>query len=98
MCRNITALRGLEPAATAEEIEAAALQYVRKVGGLSSISATTRPAVDAAVAEIAAITTRLLEDLPERKVPPKNLPPLRRLHSHDGHVHTHEHGEHTHVH
>ncbi|WP_433522716.1 DUF2277 domain-containing protein [Nocardia pseudovaccinii] len=91
MCRNITALRGLEPAATPEEVHAAALQYVRKVGGLSSISAATRPAVDAAVADIAAATMRLLEQLPERKVPPKNVPPLRRpevqaridAHSHD---------------
>ncbi|WP_433194689.1 DUF2277 domain-containing protein [Nocardia sp. CA-107356] len=78
MCRNITALRGLEPAATPEEVHAAALQYVRKVGGLSSISAATRPAVDAAVAEIAAATMRLLEQLPDRKVPPKTVPPLRR--------------------
>lgn len=78
MCRNITPLRGLEPAATTEEIEAAALQYVRKVGGLSSISAATRPVVDAAVADIAAITARLLAELPDRKVPPKTVPPLRR--------------------
>lgn len=91
MCRNITALRGLEPAATPEEVHAAALQYVRKVGGLSSISAATRPAVDDAVADIAAATMRLLEQLPERKVPPKTVPPLRRpevqarihAHSHD---------------
>ncbi|MGY4099903.1 DUF2277 domain-containing protein [Nocardia sp. R16R-3T] len=91
MCRNITALRGLEPTATPEEVHAAALQYVRKVGGLSSISAATRPAVDAAVADIAAATMRLLEQLPERKVPPKSVPPLRRpevqarihAHSHD---------------
>src|SRR3569623_667937 len=47
MCRNITALRGLDPEATPEEIEAAALQYVRKVGGLTSISAATRLAVGA---------------------------------------------------
>ncbi len=78
MCRNITALRGLDPAATPEEIEAAALQYVRKVGGLTSISVATRPAVDEAVAEIAAATTRLLAVLPDRKVPPKSVPPLRR--------------------
>jgi hypothetical protein len=78
MCRNITALRGLEPAATAEEIHAAALQYVRKVGGLSSVSETNRSAVEAAVAEIAEATTRLLVTLPERKVAPKSVPPLRR--------------------
>ncbi|HLS76373.1 MAG TPA: DUF2277 domain-containing protein [Nocardia sp.] len=78
MCRNITALRGLEPAATPEEIHAAALQYVRKVGGLSSVSASNRAAVEEAVAEIAATTTRLLERLPDRKVPPKSVPPLRR--------------------
>lgn len=78
MCRNITALRGLEPAATAEEIQAAALQYVRKVGGLSSVSETNREAVEAAVAEVAEATTRLLAALPERKVPPKSVPPLRR--------------------
>ncbi|MBL1074549.1 DUF2277 domain-containing protein [Nocardia sp. 2] len=78
MCRNITALRGLEPAATPEEIQAAALQYVRKVGGLSSVSESNRAIVEAAVADIAAVTTRLLEQLPERKVPPKTVPPLRR--------------------
>ncbi|MBB5918079.1 hypothetical protein BJY24_006991 [Nocardia transvalensis] len=78
MCRNITALRGLEPEATPEEIHAAALQYVRKVGGLSAVSASNRSAVEAAVADIAAATTRLLADLPDRKVPPKTVPPLRR--------------------
>ena len=89
MCRNITPLRGLEPAATPEELTAAALQYVRKVGGLSSISEATRPAVDEAVAEIAEATQRLLARLPERKVPPKTIPPLRRpevqarIHAHD---------------
>jgi len=36
MCRNITTLRGLEPAATPEEIEAAARQYVRKVSGVQA--------------------------------------------------------------
>jgi len=34
MCRNITVLRGLEPPATADEVQAAARQYVRKVGGV----------------------------------------------------------------
>ena len=64
--------------ATPEEIHAAALQYVRKVGGLSSISAANQAAVEVAVAEIAAATARLLAELPERKVPPKSVPPLRR--------------------
>ena len=41
MCRNITTLRGLEPAATPEEIEAASRQYVRKVSGVQSTSAAT---------------------------------------------------------
>jgi len=45
MCRNITTLRGLEPAATREEIEAAARQYVRKVSGVQSPSAATNEAV-----------------------------------------------------
>ncbi|MGI9621599.1 MAG: DUF2277 domain-containing protein [Acidimicrobiales bacterium] len=78
MCRNITPLRGLEPVATREEIEAAALQFVRKVGGISTVSSTTEEAVNHAVAEIAATTERLLDELPPRKVPPKTDPPLRR--------------------
>jgi hypothetical protein len=78
MCRNITALRGLEPAATAEEIQAAALQYVRKVAGVQTVTDKTRDAIDKAVAEVAAATTRLLAELPPRKQPPANLPPLRR--------------------
>jgi hypothetical protein len=78
MCRNITPLRGLEPEATTEEIEAAALQYVRKVGGISTVSAATAPAVELAVAAVAAATTQLLAELPGRRVAPKTLPPLRR--------------------
>ncbi|MFB7877491.1 MULTISPECIES: DUF2277 domain-containing protein [unclassified Nocardia] len=79
MCRNITVLRGLEPAATEQEIYAAALQYVRKVGGISGLSSTTKPAVDKAVAAIAAATTTLLAELPDRRVPPPTEPPLRRI-------------------
>ena len=78
MCRNITTLRGLEPSATAEEIEAAARQYVRKVSGVQSASPATREPFEAAVAEIASITARLLAELPARRQPPPTLPPLRR--------------------
>ncbi|WP_280502356.1 DUF2277 domain-containing protein, partial [Nocardia farcinica] len=49
MCSDITRLRGLEPAATEQEIYASALQYVRKVGGVSGLSTTTKAAVDKAV-------------------------------------------------
>jgi hypothetical protein len=78
MCRNITALRGLEPAATAEEIEAAARQYVRKVSGVQTVTDSTREAFEKAVAEVTATTTRLLAELPPRRQPPTTVPPLRR--------------------
>ena len=78
MCRNITELRGLEPAATAEEIEAAARQYVRKVSGVTRPSAANVELFEAAVAEVTATTTRLLTALPPRRQPPKTVPPLRR--------------------
>jgi hypothetical protein len=78
MCRNITELRGLEPAATAEEIEAAARQYVRKVSGITRPTEANAKAFEEAVAEVTATTTRLLDVLPQRRQPPKTVPPLRR--------------------
>ncbi|MBG7606140.1 MAG: DUF2277 domain-containing protein [Actinobacteria bacterium] len=81
MCRNITTLRGLEPAATPTEIEAGARQYVRKISGVQKTSRTTEAAFERAVAEITEVTTRLLTELPPRKQPPKTEPPLRRLSS-----------------
>jgi len=78
MCRNITPLRGLEPAATDEEIQAAALQFVRKVSGVQSVTDKTSDAIERAVAEITETTTRLLDELPPRKQPPTTVPPLRR--------------------
>ncbi len=78
MCRNITELRGLEPAATAEEIEAASRQYVRKVSGITRPTAANETAFENAVAEVTATTARLLAQLPQRRQPPKTVPPLRR--------------------
>ncbi len=78
MCRNITVLRGLEPPATNEEIKAAALQYVRKVTGVGSLSNATRGPIEQAAAEVAEITERLLAEMPARRVPPPKVPPLRR--------------------
>jgi hypothetical protein len=79
MCRNITTLRGLEPQATPEEIEAAARQYVRKVSGVQTVTARTEAAFDLAVRQVAEATTELLAALPPRQQPPPTLPPLRRI-------------------
>jgi hypothetical protein len=78
MCRNITTLRGLEPAATQEEIESAARQYVRKVSGVTKTSDSTETAFEEAVRTIARATSDLLVTLPPRRTPPSTVPPLRR--------------------
>jgi hypothetical protein len=79
MCRNITELRGLEPPATREEIEAAAQQFIRKVTGVTRPKAEVAAAMAAAALEVADITERLLtEVVPPRRQPPKTVPPLRR--------------------
>lgn len=78
MCRNITALRGLEPPATAEEVEAAARQFVRKVAALSSVSPALEDDVQRASHDIALVVSRLLAELPPRRVPPTTVPPNRR--------------------
>jgi hypothetical protein len=63
MCRNIHTLHNFEPAATNDEVHAAALQYVRKVSGSTKPSKANAEAFDRAVAEIAHITRHLLDDL-----------------------------------
>jgi len=78
MCRNITTLRGLEPEATDEEIEAAARQYVRKVSGVQKPTPATAEAFEAAVRDVTAATSALLRHLPPRRQPPTTVPPLRR--------------------
>ena len=60
MCRNIKLLYNFEPPATEDEIEASALQYVRKVSGMRKPSQANQEAFDRAVEEITAITRRLL--------------------------------------
>ena len=79
MCRNITTLRGLEPSATPEEVEAAARQYVRKISGVQTTSGRTEEAFERAVRQVTAATAELLSGLPPRQQPPPTLPPLRRL-------------------
>jgi hypothetical protein len=79
MCRNITTLRGIEPEATPDEIEAAARQFVRKVSGVAKTSESTEKAFEEAVVAIARATSDLLEALPPRRNPPNTVPPLRRI-------------------
>jgi len=63
MCRNIRVLHNFEPAATSEEIQAAALQYVRKISGASKPSKANEVAFARAVEEVTAASERLLEAL-----------------------------------
>jgi len=63
MCRNIKPLFNFEPPASETEIYSAALQYVRKVSGASKPSQANQAALDQAVAEVAAITQKLLDVL-----------------------------------
>ena len=63
MCRSIKTLRGAEPPTSAAEMEAAALQFVRKVSGYRTPSQGNAEVFEAAVAEVSASTRRLLAGL-----------------------------------
>jgi hypothetical protein len=63
MCRNIRPLANFEPPVTPAEIEAAALQYVRKISGTARPSRANTEAFERAVADVAAASVRLLESL-----------------------------------
>ncbi|MFW6597063.1 DUF2277 domain-containing protein [Propionibacteriaceae bacterium Y2011] len=71
MCRNIRTLHNFEPPATSDEVQAAALQYVRKVSGSTKPSKANEEAFNHAVDEIAHITQHLLEHL-TTTAPPKD--------------------------
>lgn len=71
MCRNIRVLHNFEPPATTDEVQAAALQYVRKVSGAAKPSAANQAAFDQAVAAVAAATRELLDAL-VTVAPPKD--------------------------
>jgi len=70
MCRNIKPLRRLEQPPTEEELNLAALQYVRKVSGYNKPSRLNQAVFDQAVEEIAAATQKLLENLVARSPVP----------------------------
>ena len=71
MCRNIRTLHNFEPAATEDEIRASAIQYVRKVSGFNKPSRANAEAFERAVDDVAAVTTRLLDEL-VTTAPPKD--------------------------
>jgi hypothetical protein len=71
MCRNIRQLHNFEPPASEEEVNDAALQFVRKVSGSNKPSQANAEAFDLAVAEVAASTRKLLDSL-VTNAPPKN--------------------------
>ena len=99
MCRSIRTLRHQHDPATTGEVEAAARQYVRKVSGFRQPSARNAEAFDAAIAEIAAASQRLIlamggdvEDGPDRKPPARPRPD-----GEDGHARDHRLGrQHSH--
>ena len=63
MCRNIRTLHNFEPPATEEEVQSAALQYVRKISGFTKPSKANEDAFERAVDEVAAASSRLLAEL-----------------------------------
>ena len=71
MCRNIRPLNNFQPPATDDEVAAAALQFVRKVSGMTKPSQANKEVFDKAVHDIAHITRHLLDDL-VTTAPPKD--------------------------
>jgi hypothetical protein len=71
MCRNIRTLHNFEPPASEPEVDAAALQYVRKISGYAKPSQANQVAFDEAVAAVAAASMKLLGEL-TTAAPPKN--------------------------
>jgi hypothetical protein len=71
MCRNIKPLFNFDPPVTKEEVQAASLQFVRKITGFSKPSQANEAAFLAAVDEIAGVSGRLIRSL-ETTAPPKN--------------------------
>lgn len=69
MCRNIRPLFNFEPPATDDEVQDAALQFVRKISGYGKPSAANQVAFDTAVADIATASRQLLASLTTTAVP-----------------------------
>ena len=76
MCRSIKVLRRPAEPVTPEEVTAAARQFVRKVSGFQKPSKANQEAFDAAIAEVAAATSRLLEQVTRLPLKPPGDPHL----------------------
>jgi len=63
VCRSIKVLRGQDPPASRQDIEAAALQFIRKVSGFRQPSKANREAFDLAVSEVSAAAAKLLDHI-----------------------------------
>jgi hypothetical protein len=63
MCRNIKTLFNFEPPATDEEVEAASLQFVRKLSGFNKPSKANEEAFERAVHDVAAVARTLIDSL-----------------------------------
>ena len=71
MCRNIKTLFNFDPPATEDEIQASAVQFVRKLSGFTHPSKANAPAFERAIAEVTAVASRLIAEL-ETNAPPRN--------------------------
>src|SRR3954447_13170427 len=71
MCRNIRRLHNFEPPASEDEVQAAALQYVRKISGFTKPSKANAEAFERAIEEVTAASARLLDSL-TTEAPPKD--------------------------
>ena len=71
MCRNIKQLHNFAPPATDEEIRAAAVQFVRKIGGFNKPSAVNSEAFETAIEQITQVSKKLLDAL-TTNAPPKD--------------------------
>jgi hypothetical protein len=71
MCRNIKTLFNFEPAASEQEIQASALQFVRKLSGFNTPSQANEAAFDRAVIEVSDAARRLLTSL-QTQAPPRD--------------------------
>lgn len=71
MCRNIRTLFNFDPPATEEEVQAASLQFVRKLSGFTKPSKANEAAFDRAIEDVANVARRLIDDL-VTQAPPRN--------------------------